>query len=251
MGKRSLAKEWQAQGQAWARWARTPGHDRHFHTYNWPCFAELIPHAGRATLDLGCGEGRLGVALRAAGHRLTGVDTAPLLADLAAQTGAYEDVVVADAAGLPFTDGAFDLVIAFMSLQDMDDAAGAVREAARVLIPGGRLVAAFVHPFASAHLGREGAARPNYFDTHQTFDEVARNGIRLEFHQIHRPLHSWLAMFLSAGLAVEDVREPRPSQQDALADPGLAKNRQRPSFLHVRCVKPDPPARVEAASFPP
>jgi SAM-dependent methyltransferase len=238
VGERSLAEEWEAQAQAWARWARTPGHDRHFHSYNWPRFAELIPDPGQATLDLGCGEGRLGVALHAAGHRLTGVDTAPLLTDLAAQTGAYEQVVVADAAGLPFPDGAFDLVIAFMSLQDMDDAAGAVLEAARVLIPGGRMVAGFVHPFASAHLGRDSAEPASYFDTHRTLDEVERNGIRLEFHQIHRSLQSWLEMFLAAGLAIQDVREPRPDERHALSDSGLAKSRRHPSFLHLRALRP-------------
>jgi ubiquinone/menaquinone biosynthesis C-methylase UbiE len=47
---------------------------------------------------------------------MTGVDSARVLADLASRTGAYEKVVVADAAALPFDDATFDLVVAFMSL---------------------------------------------------------------------------------------------------------------------------------------
>ena len=43
-----------------------------------------------------------------------------------------------------------DLVLACMSLLDMDDFDGAVREIGRVLRPGGRLCLAVVHPFASA-----------------------------------------------------------------------------------------------------
>src|SRR4029077_21013619 len=104
------------------------------------------------------------VALRQLGHRLTGVDLAPSMVRLAEETGAYAEVRRADAAALPFEDCAFDLVLAFVSLQDMDDAAGAVRESARVLAPGGRLVLAVVPPFASADPDDDGSRSRPYFD---------------------------------------------------------------------------------------
>jgi SAM-dependent methyltransferase len=237
MGERSLAEEWEAQAEAWAAWAQTPGHDRHFYRYNWPSFLELMPPPGRATLDVGCGEGRVGLALKQLGHRLIGVDSSNTLARLAAATCAYEEVVVCDAAALPFADGSFDLVIAFMSLQDMDDAAGAVCEAARVLSPDGWMLAAFVHPFASAHLSHEPAKRRSYFEVQRTLDEVDRDGISFAFHQIHRPLQAWLALFFDAGLRIEDLREPRPTEDDVRADPQLARSRANPAFLHVLCSR--------------
>lgn len=120
MAERPLAKEWEAQADAWARWTRTPGQDHHFSRYNLPSFLQLIPSVEGTTLDVGCGEGRVGVALRQRGYRMVGVDSAPSLARLATETGAYEQVVVADAAALPFPDRVFDLAIAFMSLQDRD-----------------------------------------------------------------------------------------------------------------------------------
>ena len=229
MEERSLAQEWEAQAQAWARWTRTPGHDHHFHRYNWPAFLELLPSPGRATLDLGCGEGRAGVALRKLGHRLLGVDVSPSLARLARETGAYESVVVADAARLPFDDDSFDLVIAFMSLQDMDDAPGAVREAARVLVPGGRFVAAIVHPWSPV-VERE------YFETQRTVDTIERDGIAFTFHQMQRPLQAWAATLFDAGFVIEELREPRPTAADVAEHPMLARTRDRPAFLHVRGV---------------
>jgi SAM-dependent methyltransferase len=227
-----LADAWEAQAEAWRRWTRTPGLDRHFHRYNWPSFLELLPPPGRATLDLGCGEGRAGVSLAPLGHRLTGVDLAPSMAGLARETGAYEDVVRADAAALPFPDAGFDLVFAFMSLQDMDDAAGAVRESARVLEPGGRLVLAVVHPIVSAEMGTP------YFDTARWADTIERDGVTITFHQIHRPLHAWFAMLRDAGLLVEDLREPRPAASEG-DDAWAEEKRSRPLFVHMRCVKPE------------
>jgi SAM-dependent methyltransferase len=166
-----------------------------------------------------------------------GVDSARSLAQMACETAGYQEVLVADATALPFPAAAFDLVIAFMSLQDMDDAEGAVREATRVLTPDGQIVAAFVHPFASAHLGRDPREQRSYFEVQRTLDEVDRDGIEFAFHQIHRPLEAWLALFFDAGLEVTDLREPRPTEFDVRADPRLGKSRANPAFLHVRCCR--------------
>src|SRR5260370_42689619 len=56
----------------------------------------------------------------------------------------------ADGAALPLPDSAFDLVVAFMSLQDVHDVPAAARETARVLVPGGHTCLAIVHPLNSA-----------------------------------------------------------------------------------------------------
>ena len=232
-----LADEWEARSGDWARWARTPGHDHHFLRFNWPAFADLLPAPGRATLDLGCGEGRCGALLAELGHRVTGVDVAPSMVTMASETGAYVDVLEADAGRLPFTDGAFDLVLAFMSLHDMDNPGAAIAEAARVLAAGGRLAVAIVHPIASAHLGRDRGEHRPYFDVARTEDEVSRDGIAFTFHQVHRPLEDWVRMLSGAGFLVEGLREPRPSAQDAGDRPDLAKSRVTPAFLHLLCVQ--------------
>jgi SAM-dependent methyltransferase len=48
-------------------------------------FLELVPAAGRATLDLSCGEGRVARDLAARGHRVTGIDTSPTMIEAAGQ----------------------------------------------------------------------------------------------------------------------------------------------------------------------
>jgi SAM-dependent methyltransferase len=228
--ERPLHERWEQEAGAWEHWARTPGHDEWHWRLNWPAFLALLPAPGRLTLDLGCGEGRGGVALRERGHRLIGVDAAPTMAKLARETGAYDEVHLAEATALPLDDGAVDLVVAYMSLHDMDDVAPALAEAARVLEPGGRLCAAIVHPFASAHVGSD--AELPYFDVARYTDVVERDGLRMAFHGIHRPLQDYVTALLEAGLALERLSEPSPTDEDVAAFADLAKAQRRPAFLH-------------------
>jgi precorrin-6B methylase 2 len=53
---------WEAEAGKWAAFARTPGHDSMYDEINLPALRALLPGPGRATLDLGCGEGRVGRA---------------------------------------------------------------------------------------------------------------------------------------------------------------------------------------------
>lgn len=228
--ERPLHERWEAEADAWARWVRTPGHDEWHWRLNWPAFLELLPPAGRLTLDLGCGEGRGGTALRELGHRVVGVDAAPTMVELARETGAYDTVHLADAAAVPLADAAVDLVVAYMSLHDIEDLGGTLRETARVLEPGGRLCAAIVHPLASAHLGSDGETP--YFEPGHYTDVVERDGIEMAFHGIHRPLEAYFEVLHDAGLVVERLREPAPTDADIAALPALAKVRRRPAFLH-------------------
>jgi SAM-dependent methyltransferase len=225
-----LYERWEGEAEAWARWVRTPDHDAWHWRLNWPAFLELLPAPGRLTLDLGCGEGRGGVALRECGHRVVGIDAAPTMVRLARETGAYEAVHLADAAALALDDGAVDLVVAYMALHDIDDLAGALREAGRVLEPGGRLCAAIVHPFASAHLGSE--TQTPYFEPSRYTDVVERGGLEMAFHGIHRPLQDYMAALLDAGLTLERLREPAPTAEHIAAFADLAKASRRPAFLH-------------------
>lgn len=144
-----LRQTWEEHAQAFIAWAREPGHDSYWRFHR-DAFLELVPEPGRRSLDLGCGEGRLSRDLQRLGHTVTGVDASPSMVASAREAAPEIEVVETDAASLPFDDGSFDLVIAFMSLQDIDDFAGAIRESARVLSRGGRLCMAIVHPLSSA-----------------------------------------------------------------------------------------------------
>ena len=144
----TLREAWEAVAEAWTDYVRG-GRDPFFRV-NLAAFVQLLSPPRGITLDVGCGEGRVGAELERRGHRVLGIEQSP---SLAARARERHEVVEADAADLPFEDASFPLVVSFNSLMDMDDAAGAVREAARVLELGGRFCAAIVHPFLSAGSG--------------------------------------------------------------------------------------------------
>jgi SAM-dependent methyltransferase len=237
-----LRRAWEHNAPTWLAWAREPGHDSYWRFHR-DAFLEVVPDPGRGTLDLGCGEGRLSRDLQRLGHAVTAVDASPTLAAAAREAAPGLDVVEADAAALPFDDGAFDLVIAFMSLQDIDDFRGAILESARVLSPGGRLCIATVHPLNSAgDFAGDDADSPfvidgSYLDSSWHADEVERDGLKMTFVSEHRPIDAYTDALADAGLLIERLRELR-LPAGAEVGPHSPRRRRIPLFLHLRAVKP-------------
>ena len=144
------AAYWEANAEAWTRHSRA-GYDVYRDALNTPAFLAMLPPVGGLRgLDIGCGEGSNTRELARLGASMHAVDVAPTFIRhaLAAERGDPRAILfhVADAVSLPFADGAFDFVTAFMSLMDIPDQAHALREVVRVLRPGGFLQFSVCHP---------------------------------------------------------------------------------------------------------
>ena len=156
----------------------------------------------------------------------------------ASAPGAAGRVAAGDAAALPVADAAADCAVAFMSLQDIDHMEQAVAEAARVLVPGGRLVIAVTHPANTAGKfapGPDEAARPfvidgSWFECRALADTCERDGYTMTFHSQHRPLQAYTEALADAGFLIERIRE--------VGDPSPADKWHRiPLFLHIRALR--------------
>ena len=94
-------------------------------------------------LELGVGSGRLAAPLRAAGHTVVGVDASSEMLQQRSDPDAFL-AVKADMSVLPIGVAAFDVVLiaynTIFNLVDVDAQHRCLREAARCLRPGGRLV---------------------------------------------------------------------------------------------------------------
>jgi ubiquinone/menaquinone biosynthesis C-methylase UbiE len=103
---------------------------------------------GSRILDMGCGHGRVAelVIEKVPGLELVGVDmTRHLLDNFAVKPGTNDSkitLICGDITNLPLGDSEFDAVISSRVFQYLSDPMAGVREAVRVLKPGGSLVIA-------------------------------------------------------------------------------------------------------------
>lgn len=241
MGK--LSQAWEDNAAAWIAWAREPGHDSYWRFHR-DQFLELVPRPSGRTLDVGCGEGRLARDLTVLGHDVAAVDASPTMLAAAREAAPDMELHLADAAELPLADASFELVVAFMSFQDVDDLDGAIREAARVLAPGGRFCLAIVHPLNSAGGWRERTAESpfviegSYLDEFVYTDELSpRDGLTMRFVSKHRPQQAYTEALATKGLLIEHLRETAVPES-AIDSPHSPRWRRIPLFLHLRAVKP-------------
>lgn len=93
----------------------------------------VLPHVTGDLIDLGCGNNRL---VRGYGNGV-GVDVYPW-GDV--------DVLIDDAAQLPFADASFDTATVLAALNHIPNRQQAVRELHRVLRPGGLLITTMIPP---------------------------------------------------------------------------------------------------------
>ncbi len=234
----NLAEAWEAEAKSWIEWAREPGHDSYW-KFHRDIFRELLPAPAGRVLDVGCGEGRLPRDLKSWGYDAAGVDASPTLIAAAREADPAGDYQVADAAELPYPDDTFALVTAFMSLQDIDRYQAAIAEMARVVVVGGYVCIAIVHPLASAgeFQGREPDApfviSGSYLAPRRVDEKpYVRAGMSMTFHSQHRPLQAYFDALATAGFKVDRLMEV-PDSTDV---PG-GRWQRVPNFLDLRAQK--------------
>lgn len=91
-------------------------------------------------LEVGCGPGELSERIaRDLGAKVVAIDLSERMVELARSRGV--DASVGDVQALPFGDGSFDCVVAAWMLYHVADVDAGLAQIARVLRPGGHLVA--------------------------------------------------------------------------------------------------------------
>jgi SAM-dependent methyltransferase len=127
--------------------------------------ARIVEHlvaAGATTvLDAGCGDGALAASAASSPLHVIGLDAATAMVRAAR---AHGPIVRGDVTALPVADGSVDAVVTVNVLDHLDRPATALREARRVLRPGGLFVAGTVARSDSPELAPYWRAAPGTFD---------------------------------------------------------------------------------------
>jgi ubiquinone/menaquinone biosynthesis C-methylase UbiE len=244
----SSTRSWQSIADEWVAHADTNDYRNHFLMPN--MLAMVGDVAGLRVLDLGCGEGGYSRELARRGAKVVGVDGSPRMIEVARERAASSNVAAdlrcANANRLDGIAGAgFDRVLASMSLMDVEDYPGAMREIARVLRPDGELLMSITHPCFQARVSRwikDERGQPLCFAVDHYFDRVAwEEYMAAEFTRKvlrrHRPLEDYMAAPLAAGLQLREFREPIPTDEELTKSHRFWKLKRIPYFLFMRWAK--------------
>ena len=120
---------------------KASAYDEHFATIADQAIEAILNSVGdvakRDVLDICCGTGNLAGEVLARGGRVTAIDFAPTMIEIARSKFAGADFHVGDAEALPFPDRSFDVALCSFGLWHMSAPDKALAEAARVLRKGG------------------------------------------------------------------------------------------------------------------
>jgi SAM-dependent methyltransferase len=180
---------WGTDPRAWADLAEA---------HNRPLFNAVLDAAqvgqGTRLLDVGCGSGLTLQLAHERGAIPAGLDISPGLLGVARERLPDADLREGDMEFLPFADAAFDAVTGVNAFQFAGDPKKALREAARVTRPGGRVVASlFAAPERSqgtiAHEAMSALIPPEHAADHAPYalsapghleEALAEAGLKLE-----------------------------------------------------------------------
>lgn len=188
---------------------------------------------GKRVLDAGCGPGLYAEELLRLGAQVTACDASGEMVRLArARLGDAVDVRQHDLQH-PLgwlEDASFDFVLMALVIHHLEDRMTALREAHRVLVPDGRLVLSTHHPTADwLRLGG------SYFDM-EKIEEVWKGSWQVTYWR--QPLTDTCDEFRRAGFVIEQLLEPRPSEEVRRRDPAEYEElARRPGFIAFRLAK--------------
>jgi len=228
-----MSNGWDASAGAWIAEMGEQGDWGRRHVLDAPMLERVRGGGFERAIDIGCGEGRFCRMLRGSGVQAVGVDPTVELIARARRLDPDGDYRIAGGEALPVDDACVDLVVFYLSLIDIPDFRAALREARRVLQPGGILLIANLQSFNTAAVPQGWTREPDgsrrfcidrYMEERQV--ELGWRGIHITNH--HRPMSAYIGTLLELGFVLRRFEEPLPVGADG---DKAERYRRVPNFL--------------------
>ncbi len=207
--------------------------------YERPATLSLLPEVkGKRVLDAGCGPGVYAEILVEMGAEVVAFDANPRMVAFARKRLKDRGQVIEASLDAPLAflvDESFDVVIAPLVMDYIQDWRAAFSEFRRVLLPGGVLVFSMEHPMMKFLDHR---AESNYFQVDRVSYTWRGFGSPVQVPSYRRPLGEVFNPLIEAGFRLEKVLEPLPTAEFKENDPeDYEKLTREPGFICIRACR--------------
>lgn len=213
----------------------------------------LNPEKGKWILDLACGQGFFSHAVASKGARVTGVDIAKELIDIAKkQAGHNEEFFTTPADNLSlFKVDTFDSALSVLAIQNIENIAKVFKEVSRVTKKGGKFVIVLNHPAFripdKSSWGDDMVTKALYrrvdeylSESRKAIDMNPGSQNSLKTISFHRPLQVYSKTLANCGFAILRIEEWISHRESQIGPKKVAEDKARreiPLFMCLECIK--------------
>jgi ubiquinone/menaquinone biosynthesis C-methylase UbiE len=208
------------------------------------------PKPGQRVLEIGCGEGFFTEEIAKKGGVITGCDISPELIALAKKKGkaAYLTTPAQDLS--MFKDDSYDVVLAVLTLQNMERLDLVMKEVSRVLAPTGRFIFILNHPVIripqASSWDYDEKKKVQYrrleaylSEKRTEIDMHPGKGKKSVTYSFHRSLQEYMKLLRTAGFAITRLEEwisHKTSQAGPRAKAEDTARKEFPLFMMIEAM---------------
>ena len=220
-------------------YVKLTGSNSHNAYYERPAMFSILSNLKfNKVLDAGCAGGIYSEWLLNRGADLVAIDINNKMVEFTKQRINNRGQVYQADLNQPLTflqNSSFDLVVSSLTLHYLPDWTKVLREFNRILLPEGLFLFSTHHPFMDFLLFE----KTDYFTQQLIEDEWSSfedKPVKVRFYR--RPLHSMIDALINTGFAIENIIEPRPTEEcKKLYPQEYEKLSTKPWFLIVLARK--------------
>ena len=211
----------------------------------------IAPKAGQTILEIGCGEGFIARTLAGAGSSVTACDISPELIEIGKRKGGGVEYQVSKAEKLDWVKSkAYDVVLAVLTLQNMEKVEPVFSGVEKALKKDGRLVIVLNHPMfripKATAWGYDDVAKVQYrradaylsAKREQIDMHPGKTGKKSVTYSFHRSLQDYMKALKASGFAITRLEEwisHRTSEKGPREKAENTARKEFPLFMMIEC----------------